>query len=101
MPTVQDIARRNDALRGRIPMIAKPDMLCITQGVASLPADDIAAIMAKVRTFDEFTVDNDPHREHDFGAFEHGGRRVFWKIDDHGGHDGIRLVLTVMWADEY
>jgi len=26
---------------------------------------------------------------------------VFWKIDDYDGHEGIRLLLTVMWADEY
>jgi hypothetical protein len=25
--------------------------------------------------------DNDPHGEHDFGAFEHEGQRIFWKID--------------------
>jgi hypothetical protein len=25
--------------------------------------------------------DNEPHGERDFGAFEHNGHRIFWKID--------------------
>ena len=39
------------------------------------------AIREKVETFDTFTEDNDPHGERDFGAFEHDGQRIFWKID--------------------
>ncbi len=39
------------------------------------------AIIEKVVTFDDFTPDNDPHGERDFGAFDHGGKRIFWKID--------------------
>jgi hypothetical protein len=35
----------------------------------------------KVETFGSFTPDNDPHGEHDFGAFEHAGHKIFWKID--------------------
>jgi hypothetical protein len=27
------------------------------------------------------TDDNDPHGEHDFGAFDHAGERIFWKIN--------------------
>jgi hypothetical protein len=34
-----------------------------------------------VETFNSFTPDNDPHGERDFGAFEHNGERIFWKID--------------------
>ena len=40
-----------------------------------------AAILAKVIAFDAFTEDNDPHGEHDFGAFDHAEHRIFWKID--------------------
>jgi Protein of unknown function (DUF3768) len=40
-----------------------------------------SAIREKVELFDSFTEDNEPHGEHDFGAFEHEGQRVFWKID--------------------
>ena len=30
---------------------------------------------------DDFTVDNDPHREHDFGSFELEDEKPFWMID--------------------
>lgn len=84
-----------------------------TAGIDALPADDQAAILRKVRSFDRFTEDNDPHKEHDFGAFEHpGAGRIFWKIDyyDRAGHAGSEdpanaaqtlRVLTIMLAGEY
>jgi hypothetical protein len=61
-----------------------------------------------VETFDVF----DPYGEHDFGAFEHNGQRIFWKIDYYGltmtnGSEDpsdpkhtVRM-LTVMLASEY
>jgi hypothetical protein len=53
-----------------------------------------------------------PHGERDFGAFDHDGRRIFWKIDyydralHHGGEDPsdpgqTARVLTIMLASEY
>jgi hypothetical protein len=62
--------------------------------------------------FDAFTPDNDPYRERDFGAFEHNGDRIFWKIDYYdrsmtkGSEDpsdpGQTLrLLTIMLASEY
>ena len=53
----------------------------ITQGIVALPAQDQFHILQKVRAFDAFTEDNDPHHEHDFGSFSHSGERIFWKID--------------------
>ena len=62
--------------------------------------------------FDAFTPDNDPYQERDFGAFEYGDTRIFWKIDHYdrtcsaGSEDPsdptqpIR-VLTIMLASEY
>jgi hypothetical protein len=73
----------------------------MTRGIAALPADDIADIMERVRTFGSFGPDNDPHGEHDMGSFDSTGKKVFWKIDDYAGHEGYRLVLTVMLAEEY
>lgn len=63
-------------------------------------------------SFDTFTEDTDPHGEHDFGAFEHNGKKLFWKIDYyapdmlHGSEDPAdpsktTRVLTVMLAREY
>ena len=87
-------------------------MVFVTAGIASLPIEDRAAIMARVRSFDEFTPDNDPYGEHDFGAFDHQRHRIFWKIGaydrdlrfgspDPADQAMTRLVLTIMLAQEY
>ena len=67
----------------------------------------------RVRDFDNFTEENDPYGEHDFGAFEvEGVGRIFFKVDYYdtdysGGSDDptdlekTRRVLTVMLAEEY
>jgi hypothetical protein len=94
------VAARNDALRARIPSIPPPDLLVITRGINAL-GDEVLDILQKVREFSTFTPDNDPWGEHDFGSFEHEGKKIFWKIDDYNGQEGYRLVLTVMLADEY
>jgi hypothetical protein len=65
-----------------------------------------------VRTFADFSPDNDPHGEHDFGAIEQDGVRYFWKIDaydrwmqfgspDPADPSVTTRVLTIMRADEY
>ncbi len=103
------IAQLNDMLRttfltGRV---------FITQGIEALPAEMRADIIAKVQSFDQFTEDNDPYGEHDFGAFEHpGAGRIFWKIDyfDKAMSAGSEnpadpsktcRVLTIMLAGEW
>jgi len=84
----------------------------ITDGIFALDSDDRDAILEKVRTFDTFTEDNDPHGEHDFGAFDFKGERIFWKIDyydaacKHGSENPAdpaqtTRVLTIMLAEEY
>jgi len=68
--------------------------------------------LALVRRFEDFTPDNDPHGEHDFGSFTHGGQKLFWKIDyydsacEFGSENPADAaqttrVLTIMLADEY
>ena len=61
------IAELNDLCR-KAPGIA--GKMFLTQGIATLPDADRSAIYEKVETFDSFTPDNDPHREHDFGALD-------------------------------
>lgn len=84
----------------------------VTCGIAALPEHDQVCIMERVRTFDAFTEDNDPHCEHDFGAFTYAGREIFWKIDyydpsmefcseDPSDNEATVRVLTVLFADEY
>lgn len=64
-------------------------------------------------TFDTFTADNDPYGEHDFGAFDAGGEKIFWKIDYYDARDPdlgadnpadpetTERALTIMLASEY
>ena len=84
----------------------------MTRGIAALPEQDQSDILQKVQAFDAFTEDNDPYREHDFGAFTHNGRKVFWKIDyydpsmtygseDPSDDEKTVRVLTIMLAEEY
>lgn len=58
---------------------------------------------------DQFDRDNDPHGEHDFGAFDYAGQRIFWKIDYYSedmmkvieapsNTDLTKRVLTIMLA---
>jgi hypothetical protein len=103
------IAELNDRFRGTLGGEGKRLM---TAGIVSLPFAEQAAIIGKVMNFDSFTEDNDPHGEHDFGAFEHVGQRIFWKIDyyapdmEHGSENPADpkqtvRVLTIMLASEY
>ncbi len=86
--------------------------ILITQGIQSLGEAGMQAVATKVAEFNKFDHDNDPHGEHDFGAFDHDGRRIFWKIDYYGpdmmsgsedpsNPDVTRRVLTIMLASEY
>jgi Protein of unknown function (DUF3768) len=84
----------------------------LTAGVDALPSDVKAMVIRRVATFSEFTADNDPHGEHDFGNFEVAGHKLFWKIDyydasmEFGSEDPAdptktTRVLTIMLASEY
>jgi hypothetical protein len=77
----------------------------MTRGVADLPLDVKARLILAVQSFSNFTKDNDPHGEHDFGAIELDGDRYFFKIDyytpeltagseDPADPDARRRVLT-------
>lgn len=110
MDRLQRIRDLNDQLR-EFP-IHPIGELVLTFGVMALPVHERFEVLRKVVEFDDFTPDNDPHGEHDFGAFEHGGKRYFWKIDyydclkiNHSpdpAEPAVTLrVLTVMRADEY
>ena len=84
----------------------------LTAGVDALPSDVKALVIRRVATFSEFTPDIDPHKEHDFGAFEEGGYKVFFTLDYYdaamlfGSEDPAdpskpTRVLTIMLASEY
>ena len=102
------IALLNDSLRRTF----TGGKVVMTRGVAVLPEAELAQVLERVRAFDEFTNDNDPHGEHDFGNFEVGGVTYFFKVDyyapdmERGSEDPAdpnktTRVLTIMRADEY
>jgi hypothetical protein len=84
----------------------------LTPGVKCLDDVILGKVMNAVQQFDDFTGDNDPYGEHDFGMFKIEGIRYFWKIDyydsafethslDKSNPDVTQRVLTIMTADEY
>jgi hypothetical protein len=75
--TVERIRELNDAFRRTF----VGGTVMITAGIEALPVEQRRSLLQKVRAFDVFTDDNDPHGEHDFGAVDEGGVRCFWKID--------------------
>ena len=53
----------------------------MTPGIAALGAEAVQRLVKTISTFDDFCLANDPHEEHDFGAFDFDGNQVFFKID--------------------
>jgi hypothetical protein len=84
----------------------------LTASVVNLPEETKAMAIGKMVTFTDFTEDNDPRREHDFGSFDVDGHKFFWKIDyydrdlKYGSEDPAdptktTRVLTLMLAEDY
>lgn len=84
----------------------------VTQGINALPPIDVAEIMKMVSQFNSFKAGDDPYKEHDFGAFDYKGNKIFFKIDyydtnyeyaseDPADPSKTNRVLTVMLANEY
>ncbi len=106
--TTVGIAHLNDACRKRL-----PHQHCfMTSGVRALFESSLPELLKIVREYKEFTEDNDPYGEHDFGAFDFQGHRLFWKIDSYAdssltfGADNplspnAARVITIMLANEY
>ena len=98
------IAKLNDAAR------RSPLGYLTSAGVVSLPPEVVSEIYTKVYNFKDFTEDNDPYGEHDFGSLKVTDYKVFWKIDYYDPsqtmwcdplHPECERVLTVMLAEEY
>ena len=105
------IAQLNDLCRTAMGVAGR---LVQTAGISALPPQIQSAIREQVERFSDFSPDNDPHGEHDFGAFNIQGvaEKIFWKIDyyapdlAHGSEDPTdpqrtARVLTIMLASEY
>lgn len=84
----------------------------ITTGVAALGAEAVARIVKTIAVYDDFCHANDPYEEHDFGAFDIDGNKLFFKIDyydksrcchspDPSDPSVTERVITIMLAEEY
>jgi hypothetical protein len=84
----------------------------ITAGVRDQGPLFVLCASNAVAQFGAFTFEDDPYGEHDFGAFDLAGQRLFWKIDYYdqdlqfGSPDPAdpavtRRVLTILLASEY
>lgn len=105
------IAELNDLCRTAMGVAGE---LVQTEGICALTHELQSAIRERVETFKDFSEDNDPYGERDFGAFSVDGvaEKIFWKIDYYA--PGLRggsadpadprltvRVLTIMLATEY
>lgn len=84
----------------------------VTPGIQERSWDFLQRAFQAVRKFDQFSEDNDPWGEHDYGAVEVDGEKVFWKIDyfdptfaqgsaNPANEAVTHRVLTIMLASEY
>lgn len=104
-----DIAALNDNFRQTF----TGGQVLLTAGIDSMSAEDKASIISLVQNFNDFTPDNDPYHEHDFGSFMHNGDKIFWKIDyydrfnTHFASENpadiskTMRILTIMLTSEY
>ena len=112
--TTDTIRNLNDRFRQGDPSV--PGQMMITIGVKELASEQaggsLEPVLEAVRSFSAFSPDNDPHLEHDFGAFDLWNEKLFWKIDHYapdlqsGSADPADItqtvrVLTIMLAREY
>jgi hypothetical protein len=98
----------NDAMRQRL----IGGMAVMTPGIAALGPEVVARIIKTIEVYDDFCHANDPHEEHDLGAFDADGHKVFFKIDyfdesmtvhspDPSDPNVTKRVITIMLAEEY
>ena len=87
--------------------------IMLTSGVQEKGGEFAVSAVKAVREFDDFSADNDPWGEHDFGAVELEEQKIFFKFDYYADDtcavgsenpanevDTFR-VLTIMLASEY
>lgn len=108
VPRAEAIARLNDKLR----ITCFGGHIMVTRSVSSLDGFNAAELMACLRSYDQFDIDNDPHGERDFGDLMLWGADLLWKIDaydtsmkfgspDPANERVTTRVMTVMLAAEY
>lgn len=103
------ISKRNDLFRQTM-LSDHSKRIVLTESVSLLPPKKLEQLLEKIRGFDSFNKENDPHGEHDFRKILIEGITYFWKIDyydqnfEYGAdptEETVNLVLTIMNSDEY
>ena len=118
LPKIEKIALLNDELRkklitGELFKADSKDKAYITRG-ASIFANGMNRMqfLNNVALYRNFTEDNNPHGERDFGNFMYQKEKIFWKIDykdnsmmyhspDASDPSQTIRVLTIMKASEW
>lgn len=86
--------------------------IVMTRGVKDNGEAFVQAAIEQMRAYDDFSSENDPYGDHDFGRIVINGEPVLWKIDyydenmefgsdDPSIPDRTTRVLTLMLAQEY
>ena len=107
VPRAEQIARLNDQVR-----LGAAGTIMITQGVKRISGFDAAELSALLANYDDFTHENDPHGDRDFGLISYKGWDVIWKIDSYDkelkfGSDNpadpavTTRILTLLLASEW
>jgi uncharacterized protein DUF3768 len=84
----------------------------MTPGVAALGPEAVLRLVQALAMYNDFSDDNGPYQEHDFGALDFDNVRVFFKIDyydktltrhspDPADPSVTERVMTIMRAEEY
>ena len=105
----KSLTEGNDQFRRRLLMPQAGGRVVLTPGVAHSGSRE--AVLFAVASFRDFTADNDPYGEHDFGQLKVDGETYFFKIDYYAD-DSMRFgaedpakecfrLLTIMRSDEY
>ena len=106
---IATIRKLNDALRTGA---TGNGQILVTPGIREKGLEFVLAAALAVKEFNTFEESNDPWGEHDFGALDVQGEKLFWKIDYYnldmsGGSEDpaneavTKRVLTIMLAIEY
>lgn len=105
---MSDIATLNDKFRRSF---INGEVL-LSAGIAAMSSEDKANIVSMVQNFNDFTEDNDPYKEHDFGSFDYKCEKILWKIDYYdlnnqyhsenpANPDITNRILTIMTVFEW
>ena len=105
---MSDIATLNDNFRRSF---INGEVL-LSAGIAAMSSEDKANIVSLVQNFDNFTPDNNPYSENDFGSFDYKGEKILWKIDYYdlnnqyhsenpANPDITNRILTIMTVFEW